>query len=266
MGELTPVTADQLYLAKMAGMDVEIPQPVTVDQMFMQKIIENGGSGGASSWNDLKDRPFYSETETITVLENYPVTEEGNDGSHGGIVAMEKLFSSGDKLIITAYGKQYEAVASVNESSLLTAVVIENGEYVLTLGCFENPDATVVGLYKGASTISVAVVRETVHKLDAKYLPAGVGDLILSVESHGEELSWVDSFTHDEIYTAAMNGKLVCHVYYCNSLETGEFDSVAVINPTGIVLDNHPDGRSVQFAWDLFLFGWTEDGFWFEYD
>ena len=55
MSEIKPVTANQMFLAKMAGMEVEVPKPVTVDQIFMQKIIDNGG---ASSWNDLKDKPF----------------------------------------------------------------------------------------------------------------------------------------------------------------------------------------------------------------
>lgn len=42
MSEIKPVTADQMFLAKMAGLDVQPPVPVTVDQIFMQKIIDGG--------------------------------------------------------------------------------------------------------------------------------------------------------------------------------------------------------------------------------
>ena len=65
-----PVTADQMFLAKMAGMEVETPQPVTVNQMFMQKIIENGGSGGGGSGE---------ETHVEDLLLQGAITEYYND-------------------------------------------------------------------------------------------------------------------------------------------------------------------------------------------
>lgn len=40
----TPVTVNQRFLAKAAGMEVELPTAITMDQMYLQAIAEGGGS------------------------------------------------------------------------------------------------------------------------------------------------------------------------------------------------------------------------------
>lgn len=41
-----PITREEMYLAKAAGEDVNIPEPITRREKYLAKIAENGGSGG----------------------------------------------------------------------------------------------------------------------------------------------------------------------------------------------------------------------------
>lgn len=74
MEELNAITRKEKFLAKAAGQDVETPEPITREEMFLSKIA---GGGGASSWNDLKDKPFGEETvsigDTMTFPEETPI-------------------------------------------------------------------------------------------------------------------------------------------------------------------------------------------------
>lgn len=45
---MEPKTRKEFYLAKMAGEDVTVPEPVTRQEMYMAEIIENGGGGGGA--------------------------------------------------------------------------------------------------------------------------------------------------------------------------------------------------------------------------
>lgn len=65
-----PVTANQMFLAKMAGMDVQTPSPVTVDQMLMQKVIDNGGSGGGGSGGSAEKKWLLKDVSCTTAALN----------------------------------------------------------------------------------------------------------------------------------------------------------------------------------------------------
>ena len=52
---LNPITRREMFIAKMAGMDVETPEPITREEMFMQKVIDNGGSGGGGGSESLPE-------------------------------------------------------------------------------------------------------------------------------------------------------------------------------------------------------------------
>lgn len=44
---LYPITRKEMFLAKLGGADVNTPTPITREEWFLQKAIENGGSGGS---------------------------------------------------------------------------------------------------------------------------------------------------------------------------------------------------------------------------
>ena len=67
---MNPITRKETFLAKAGGQSVNTPKPITREEMFLQKISENGGgTGGVTSWNDLKDRPF-GESDNAVLLPN----------------------------------------------------------------------------------------------------------------------------------------------------------------------------------------------------
>lgn len=44
--DLEPITREETFLAKAAGQNVDVPEPVTRKEQFLKAIAENGGSGG----------------------------------------------------------------------------------------------------------------------------------------------------------------------------------------------------------------------------
>lgn len=193
MGELTPVTADQMYLAKMAGMDVEIPQPVTVDQMFMQKIIENGGSGGASSWNDLKDKPFYEETVEEVVLPKSEIdftkstTVTAHEGENGHIATP---FVLGEHYTVVYDEMEYDCTfyavgggGYIGNSYLFDTNSINNGMPFAALcgvDAADNPFVRYKVEAKGEHTFEIRQEVKTIHTIEPKYLPC---DLLIHVDA-----------------------------------------------------------------------------------
>lgn len=57
--ELEPRTRLEKYLAKISGLNVDTPNPITRVEAFLDNIK---GGGSATSYHDLTDKPFYTET------------------------------------------------------------------------------------------------------------------------------------------------------------------------------------------------------------
>lgn len=53
MAELDAITRKEKFLAKAAGQDVEVPEPITREEMFLSKIAGGGGGGGGTKVIDL---------------------------------------------------------------------------------------------------------------------------------------------------------------------------------------------------------------------
>lgn len=48
---IEPITREEMFLAKLAGQDVQTPEPITRKEMLLSKAIENGGAGGGEYVN-----------------------------------------------------------------------------------------------------------------------------------------------------------------------------------------------------------------------
>ena len=46
---IEPITREEMFLAKLAGQDVQTPEPITRKDKLLSKAIENGGTGGGGS-------------------------------------------------------------------------------------------------------------------------------------------------------------------------------------------------------------------------
>ena len=66
---MNPITRKETFLAKAGGQSVNTPKPITREEMFLQKIAENGGGGGGTGGGD--EWEFVTEImpkETATVI------------------------------------------------------------------------------------------------------------------------------------------------------------------------------------------------------
>lgn len=70
---LTPITREEMFLAKAAGQDVETPTPITRREMFLSQISGGGSGGGGAASVSEKDVNFYDYDGTC--LYAYTVAE-----------------------------------------------------------------------------------------------------------------------------------------------------------------------------------------------
>jgi hypothetical protein len=153
--------------------------------LLVNKLIGGSGGGGVSSWNDLRDKPFYVEHSFAEFL---PETQAIGDGSELSIINAINGVQVGDTYTVkyngvpydcTAYefvmeGTSFVALGDVSQLGLTGgngepfAMMIIPPDLVSAFGV----GASVLPL-DGATSATIAIYGdcETVHKLDAKYLP-----------------------------------------------------------------------------------------------
>lgn len=126
-------------------------KPLTRDEAFAKKAL--GLGGGASSWNDLTDKPFFEEVKTVSV-------EVPTDN---GLLPHFPKFAVGDVVNITVDGVELS----------LTADVIE-GEVGIVGDDWAVLSASQGVLYWGEGTHTVEYIANVITPLDRKYLPPTV--------------------------------------------------------------------------------------------
>lgn len=139
------------------------------------------GSGGVTSWNDLEDRPFY--TEGGGSVELMPETQAIDTGD-GTFVIPENVpqLTVGETYTVKYNGAVYECVAQDASALVTGGICIGNGTS-LGLSGNNEPFAAVIGEEDGQLimmilpldgatevTISISQGGEIIHKLDNKYL------------------------------------------------------------------------------------------------
>lgn len=89
-----PENREELYLAKIAGENVEIPaEPMSREEQYLAYIAENGGGGGGTSnFNQLTNRPKYNNAD-MTGSTNIPEVKTytdfvGTDGTATGTAGL----------------------------------------------------------------------------------------------------------------------------------------------------------------------------------
>jgi hypothetical protein len=83
-----PITRDEKYLAKAAGVDVDIPTPITREEKYLNAIAEGGGGGGGFTPTEAQLTAMNSgitstDVEQITTNKNN-ISSQQNSVAEGG--------------------------------------------------------------------------------------------------------------------------------------------------------------------------------------
>lgn len=145
-----------------------------------EKFLPEGMGGGASSWNDLKDKPFYDETVVYyEYVDGYTPIEsvEAGDGQYLYKVSNTPLTKAeliGTELMfVSPYGDFTETINEVDEST--PNVIMNIDGTIISVSADVSADGVTLTtglwvIYAEEAYLS-KVYKPSIKKLDAKFLP-----------------------------------------------------------------------------------------------
>ena len=150
----------------------------------VKNVSGGSGSGGVTSWNDLEDRPFYTDGGMVEIL---PECQPVYDEAEGSFILVSNVptFVVGESYVINWNGTEYEctaqdlsvvapgAVLLGNGTVMDMPGVVDNGEPFVIIVAEENGTEMLIAMDLGGATeltLSIYGNGEVVHKLDNKYL------------------------------------------------------------------------------------------------
>ncbi len=171
------LTREEIFLNAVAEGKPAPVKPLTREEMLMQKMAKT--SGGATSWNDLTDKPFYEEVQVGTIIENQTV--EIVDG-YASIYGANAVIEVGKTYTIVFDGETYECIAWVLDMDGMSVISIGNGELGGVDGIGEDVPfvictvGTSAEIYAtdGTHTVEVTGMAAMVHAIDSKFLPSAM--------------------------------------------------------------------------------------------
>ena len=198
--------------------------------------MEDGiaNAGGASSWNDLKDKPFDATTEMVEILpeQSFTGTESMDEGgSYEGDIDVLLGIIPNKKYEIKINGQSYFANAKVEEGDYLLYVYTSDDKFIFEYD-YTITDKKTYGPYMHwaldfGETITLAIYeeQEVVKKLDPKFMGSGT----CFTYSDNDDLEYLrhynpitkkmgEKVTRDELLEAIMRGAIW---FTWHSYETG---------------------------------------------
>jgi len=240
-----------MYLARIAGQEVELPQmPHTREEMYLDAIANNGGGGGGSSvqsdWNVndpaspayVKNRPFYtSDPVPTTVFEgtDIPFLAEGGKYGAGGL---SLSLEAGKIYDVTWDGVLYSGFTATTATVFGTNTVFIGNISLLDDSAQDTEESFVIVSGIGiivtseageTHSILITALEEQVTQLPSKYL-ADVIDSIPDVTVVRYERGVV--LNCDELKAAATQNKpIIFQNYGANYIAhvnqgTGQIDTI----------------------------------------
>ena len=174
------VTEDEL---NGKGYLTEIPSNYVTDDKLTERL--NNLDTGATSWNDLEDKPFYSEGSVVEVLpsQNLTFTNLGNGLFLCEVESRLFMLEDGKTYIVNWDGTQYECVAFATSFEGMNGIGIGNKSLAgigddtqepFLFGCFLDFEATACYTIQSGTShnVSITLNDELVHQLESKYIPA----------------------------------------------------------------------------------------------
>ena len=117
---------------------------------------------GASSWNDLKDKPFYVEENRTLVVEGVPDSEQGY------YFDLNNQLEEGKEYTYIIDGIEYTGTAFWDDTDAALVVYLDcGGDYIAKVGL----DYIQLNGFDATVSHKIEILNVVVHKLDAKYLP-----------------------------------------------------------------------------------------------
>lgn len=226
----------------------------------------------ASSWNDLKDKPFYTETEIVELLPVQKIDNSALD-EEIGILCPYIPVVEGRTYIVHYEGADYECTAKAVELSGVPFLCLTDGEIIdfeagnvtsekfMILLVYEDMAAEGVGgilmpVHRDVDilaeyTVGIAEKVETVHKLDAKYLPADYDFVVKSIcnadDTHVAELVSSDYATAKEkIKKGVPVNCLYIMRFELQEPELLRVNEMSVLNPVSLNTIFYNDGSTSE--------------------
>lgn len=161
--------------------------------------IGEGGSGGASSWEELTDRPFGSTYEegAIILPEAEYTPEFIGSGQYGVVIDGSAVTSVPKILVVTIDGARY--TLSADEESIAYDIgIYEHQDFGVFIILGE--DGFIIFPTEDTHTISIYERIETITQLDAKYLSAIPADKLPTIPADKlpTEMEWYASTEYTE--------------------------------------------------------------------
>lgn len=143
-----------------------------------EEYLPEGSGGGVSSWNDLTDKPFYSEVSVEEVLAEQEYTQAYS--GEGIYLGYELPLVGGAEYVVTYNGMEYKCIAFSEPYNSKTHVLL--GDYGELLGGESTGEPFVIEALIGFGetiihaddltfTISISQKAETIKTIGPKYLP-----------------------------------------------------------------------------------------------
>lgn len=161
--------------------------------------IGEGGSGGASSWEELTDRPFGSTYEegAIILPEAEYTPEFIESGQYGVVIDGSAVTSVPKILVVTIDGARY--TLSADEESIAYDIgIYEHQDFGVFIILGEG--GFIIFPTEDTHTISIYERIETITQLDAKYLSAIPADKLPTIPADKlpTEMEWYASTEYTE--------------------------------------------------------------------
>lgn len=210
-----------------------------------------------NSLDYVKNRTHYAEVSVIDVLPKNTYTLTDMDGVQAAFLDKAPDFAEEHTYKVTWNGTEYACVCSVLDTTYSKSLYVGNffigggdgidtGEPFLIISTIEGDGAgtaMILGVAENTEvTVSITEKAEVVHKLDPKYLPAGVGGglrVIVTIDPESGVGAYVADKTYSEISEAILNGNMPYVVVGNYCLHLVKSDVLSGVMPMAVELLSH---------------------------
>lgn len=179
---MEPITRKELFMAKAAGQNVNVPDPITREEKFLAAICGSGGGGAQPDWNaaegepgHILNRPFYEHT--ITLFDQTVELQETEEGMLMMSTFPEPLEDKTYK--VTYNGVPYDCTPFVTDEytaalgNLSAMGGPDTGEpFIIVIGGIDGVFQIVLVDLTGATSATVKIEKPgELRKIDSKFSP-----------------------------------------------------------------------------------------------